>query len=203
MLTIMIVLAVTGCRKEQHDEVKSNLNDENAFGHSEQTGSAFNLSACAQAIPDSLKVPEGNRLVLQAFARGVQIYQVQRSAADPTVFLWVNTAPSATLYGNENFTNEVAIHFAGPTWQFTKGPAKDEKVVAKKEKGVTVDATAIQWLLLKAVPSLSSPGNKITYIQRLYTHAGLAPTTGADEAHLGQVINVPYTATYLFYMANN
>jgi len=203
MLAVTIVLAIAGCRKEQHYEVQGAVTDENVFAHLGQAGSAFDLSLCAQTIPDSLKVPEGNKLMLQAFARGVQIYQVQRSAADPTVFVWVNSAPSATLYANANFTNQIGTHFVGPSWQFTKGPAKEEKVVAKKEKGITVDATAIQWLLLKAVPSLSSPGNKVTYIQRLNTHGGLAPTTGADEAHLGQVINVPYTATYLFYMANN
>jgi len=37
-------------------------------------------------IPDILKVPEGNLLVGNGYALGVQIYQVQRSANDPNVF---------------------------------------------------------------------------------------------------------------------
>jgi hypothetical protein len=139
---------------------------------------------------------------LQTFAKGVQIYQVKRSATDATIFSWVNIAPSATLYTNPNFTNPVISHFAGPSWQFIKGPEKGETVVAKKVQGVTPDATAIQWLLLKAVDELSTPNNKITFVQRICTVGGLGPTTGADEAHLGALDSVPYTASYLFYIKN-
>ena len=76
-------------------------------------------------------------------------------------------------------------------------------VVAKRIYGITQDASAIQWLLLKAVDSLRSANNKITYIQRVFTVGGLAPTTGADEAHLGQLDSIPYTTRYLFYEAKH
>ena len=66
--------------------------------------------------------------------------------------------------------------------------------------GVTPDPTAIQWLLLKAIDSLSTPDNKITFVQRICTVGGLAPATGADEAHLGQLDSIPYKASYLFYV---
>jgi len=46
-------------------------------------------------------------------------------------------------------------------------------------------------LLLEAVDSLSSAHNKITYIQRLFIAGGLAPTTGADEAHLRKLDSIP------------
>jgi len=141
-------------------------------------------------------------LSMYAFAKGVQIYQVQRSLADPNVFLWVFIAPSATLYSDKDYTKQVAIHYAGPTWEIAKGPNKGEKVVGKKLQGVTEDIAAIPWLLLQAVDLLSSANNKITYIQRLATTAGLAPSTGADEAHLGQLDSIPYTAQYFFYEAD-
>jgi hypothetical protein len=137
---------------------------------------------------------------LQTFAKGVQIYQVKRSTTDPNVFLWVNIAPLATLYAKPDFVDPVINHFAGPTWEFIKGPENGEKVVATKVSGITPDATAIQWLLLKAVDSLSTPDNKVTFVQRICTKGGLAPTTGADEAHLGQIDSIPYTASYLFYV---
>jgi hypothetical protein len=57
--------------------------------------------------------------------------------------------------------------------------------------------------LLKTVENLSSPGNKVTYIQRVCTTGGLAPTITPNESNLGQVENVPYTATYLFYKKAN
>ena len=124
-------------------------------------------SSVCGIIPQDLAVPHGNKLLMQTYATGVQIYQVRRNAVDPNIFEWVNIAPSATLYTRPDFTNPVALHYKGPTWEFIKGPDKDEKVVASKLKGVTVDATAIAWLLLKATDSLSSPGNRITFIQRV------------------------------------
>jgi hypothetical protein len=139
---------------------------------------------------------------LQAFARGFQIYEVQRSATDPNVFSWVNIAPLADLYATPDFKDLLIHHFAGPTWEFLKGQFKGEKVVATKVSGVTPDPTAIQWLLLKADPTRSSADNEITFVQRICTAHGLAPTTGNDEAHLGQKDSIPYTASYLFYTKN-
>jgi len=63
--------------------------------------------------------------------------------------------------------------------------------------------TAIQWLLLKAVDSLSVRlAINNFFIQRICTAKGLAPTTGNDEAHLGQKDSIPYTVSYLFYTRN-
>jgi hypothetical protein len=186
MLIATLALVITSCRKEQNVGLKSSSSDADAVS--------------SISIPDSLQVPAGNTLLLQAFARGVQIYQVKRSANDPNVFVWVNIAPLATLYTKPNFTDHIIDHFAGPSWEFVKGPQKGEKVVAAKVQGVTPDPTAIQWLLLKAVDSLSTPGNQITFVQRISTVGGLAPTTGADEAHLGQTDSIPYKASYLFYV---
>jgi type IX secretion system PorP/SprF family membrane protein len=50
-------------------------------------------------------------------------------------------------------------------------------------------------------PVIGSTNNKVTYIQRLLTAGGLAPAEGADEAHLGRLDSIPYTARYLFYEA--
>ena len=152
-------------------------------------------------IPADLKVPEGNELASKLYAKGVQIYEVRRNAANPNVFEWVNTAPSATLYATPHFTNVFGVHYKGPTWQFIKGFNKNEKVIGVKQKAVTVDATAIPWLLLKAVDSPST-GNKVTYIQRICTAGGLAPTKPATEANLGEVDSIPYTAVYVFYTKN-
>lgn len=185
---------MTSCQKENN----SSLNEVQAAASARGEHGIPFLSTCAP-IPDSLQVPEGNKLVLQTFARGVQIYQVKQSATDPNSFSWVNIAPSATLYAKPGFIDPLINHFAGPSWEFIKGPEKGEKVVARKLQGVTRDATAIQWLLLQAVDSLSTPGNKVTFVQRICTAGGLAPTTGADAAHLNQLDSIPYTASYLFY----
>jgi len=199
LLVASFALAITSCKKDQQESLRTSANDTQSAQSAPFFGfNPLNLSLCAP-IPDILNVEAGNKLVLQTFARGYQIYEVKRSATDPTSFSWVNIAPLADLYTNANFTNQVIHHFAGPSWEFIKGTEKGEKVVATKVQGVTPDASAIQWLLLKADPLRSTPDNKITFIQRICTAGGLAPTTGADEAHLGQLDSIPYTASYLFY----
>jgi Protein of unknown function (DUF3455) len=196
MFIASAALVITSCQKEENVGFKSSSSDQGKTNANENA--LLDISTCSP-IPDILKVQEGNKFVLQTYAKGFQIYQVKRSATDPNVFSWVNIAPLAALYTRPDFTNQVIDHFAGPSWEFIKGPSKGEKVVATRVQGVTKDQTAIQWLLLKAVDSLSTPGNKITFVQRICTHGGLAPTTIADEAHLGQLDSIPYTASYLFY----
>ena len=190
--------ALSGCQKQQHEDLNLTRDQTEANAILLSSGA---VSSCG-TIPDTIKVPAGNKLVLQAYAAGVQIYQVKRSIVDTNVYSWVNIAPSATLYAKPDYTNQIALHYAGPTWEFTRSLYKDEKVVGKKEKGVTVDPTAIQWLLLKAVDSLSSPGNKVSYIQRICTTGGLPPATPANAENVGKLDSISYTATYLFYTKN-
>jgi hypothetical protein len=77
----------------------------------------FSMTAPAQAkngrIPDILKVPEGNVLLLRAHGRGTQKYACPVSATS-------NAVPHAILFhGGEG--DLVAIHFGGPTWQALDG----------------------------------------------------------------------------------
>lgn len=194
LISAVTLLAMIGCKKSD-----VNISDAGVDTESNVAVNLATASSTCAPIPADLQVSSGNRLAIQAYARGVQIYEVKRSTIDNNVFVWVNTAPSATLYAKPDFTNPVGNHYAGPSWEFTKGLYKGEKVVGLREKAVPVDATAIPWLLLKAVDSLSSPGNKITYIQRICTTGGLAPSNVPIEADLGRVEKVPYTAGYLFY----
>jgi Protein of unknown function (DUF3455) len=50
--------------------------------------------------------------------------------------------------------------------------------------------------------SFSTPNSKITFIQRICTVGGLAPTTVPNEANLGEIDSIPYAASYLFYEKN-
>ena len=70
---------------------------------------------------------------------------------------------------------------------------------------VTVDPKAIAWLLLDGVGSQNGPtgGDKLTgttFVQRLNTTGGLAPSTGCSSlTDVGNQAFVPYTADYFFY----
>jgi hypothetical protein len=149
----------------------------------------------AQA-PAALQVPgETNTLAFHATGIGVQIYVWTQSATDPTQFSWVLKAPHAVLTNHRE--GIVGIHFGGPTWQGNDG----SKVVAARVASATVNSNAIPWLLLKAT-STTGVGDfaGITYIQRLNTGGGLAPSTPGSSA--GQEALAPYVAEYYFYRAN-
>ncbi len=193
LIMASFALVITSCRKQKYDNP----------GATYDVGSIDNNVTIPQTcspIPDSLQPPDGNKFFLQTYARGMQIYQGQRNPANPSELIWVNIAPLATLYTKPNFTDAIINHFAGPSWQFIKGQFKDEKVVGKKLKGSTQDATAIQWLLLQAIDSLSTPHNPVTFVQRICTQGGLAPST--PPTAVGQLDSIPYTASYLFYTKN-
>jgi hypothetical protein len=75
-------------------------------------------------------------------------------------------------------------------------------VVARRLAGCSTDSTTIDWLLLQAV-STDGPGifNGVTYIQRVNTSGGKAPT--APGEFIGAEAKIPYTAEYYFYRAEN
>jgi hypothetical protein len=147
------------------------------------------------AVPDSLKVPAGQRLVFHASAVGVQIYTCTQNPTNAAQFDWVFKAPHAVLLDD---CEVVGIHFAGPAWEANDG----SKVIGKVLQRATVDSNSIPWLLLQAT-SNTGEGllTHVTYVQRLRTFGGNAPATGADAAHAGQEVLVPYLAEYYFYEA--
>jgi hypothetical protein len=151
----------------------------------------------APAVPSAIEVPDGHKVFLVGHAVGVQIYACNPTA---TGFGWSFVAPRADLYGDNG--KLVSTHFGGPTWQ-----AKDaSRVVAQRVDGVTVDATAIPWLLLSAVSTATGPsGDRLadtTFIQRTATTGGLAPAAADCEATTaGTRVEVPYTADYHFWKA--
>jgi hypothetical protein len=75
-------------------------------------------------------------------------------------------------------------------------------VIASRLEGCTPDPTAIPWLLLQTV-STEGPGifHRVTYIQRVNTTGGLAPP--APGSSIGAEVEVPYTAEYYFYRAQD
>jgi hypothetical protein len=150
-------------------------------------------SKCPPAVPSTITVPAGNKLAMSFDAVGVQIYAC--TATSTSTFAWVFQAPSATLYNEGG--QVAATHYAGPTWQANDGST----VVGAKIAAYTPNPLAIPWLLLRAA-SHTGDGRmaKVTYVQRLDTTGGMAPATGCDASHVGDLARVDYTATYFFYV---
>jgi hypothetical protein len=158
----------------------------------ESTAEALS-AACSLEVPDAIAVPDGNKFAFSYHAEGVQIYACTANATGAS---WVFQAPQADLFGKHH--HFAGTHYAGPTWESKDGSS----FVGSKVAAVTVDATAIPWLLLQAV-SHDGDGRmaKVTYVQRLETVGGNAPADGCDVSHVGAIANVDYTATYAFYEA--
>ena len=140
---------------------------------------------------DSVEVPAGNRVSFHAYALGVQVYRWNGAS-------WTFVEPVATLFLDADYHKKVGVHYLGPTWEHNNG----SKVVAARLTGCAPEPTAIPWLLLQAT-SNEGPGifNSVTYIQRVNTAGGLAPT--APGLSIGAVAEVPYAAEYYFYRANH
>jgi hypothetical protein len=145
-------------------------------------------------VPDSLKPPATEHMILQAHATGAQVYTCTASADGK--FAWTLKGPDAEL---RDASGKVIIeHSAGPTWQHNDGSKITGKVVAKQN---SPDAGSVPWLLLAADNSRSGEGvlSKVTSIQRIHTEGGQPPATGCDESSKGAEKRSNYSADYVFY----
>jgi hypothetical protein len=152
-------------------------------------------------VPESLKAPAGEEVILKAHAKGVQIYTCQ--AGTDQKFAWVLKAPEAELTDAAGKT--IAHHFAGPTWKHADGSEVTGKMIAKQDapKVEAPGPGAIPWLLLKAA-SHTGEGvfSRVTSIQRIHTEGGLPPQgTSCDASASGKESKSEYSADYYFYEA--
>ena len=148
----------------------------------------------APDVPGGIAVGEGYKPFLIGHAVGVQIYGCNGVS-------WTPIAPRADLYADNG--QLIATHFAGPSWQAKDG----SKVIARRAADpVTVDPTAIPWLLLEPTSATAGPdGDRLAgtkYIQRVATTGGVAPAASTCNAETaGDVAEIPYTADYVFWKA--
>ena len=141
--------------------------------------------------PDRVQPPAGHAPYLLAHAVGVQVYACATTADGPK-WQFVEPRPCSTATAGSSS----APHYVGPTWKTKDG----SHVKAARVDGVTVDPTAIPWLLLKATRDHPAAARRTTYIQRLATAAGSSPPR--RKCHAGTVGRerwVPYTADYRFW----
>jgi hypothetical protein len=149
-------------------------------------------------VPDSLKAPVGEDVILSTHATGVQIYvcQVQPEQKSEQKTAWVLKAPEADL---TDATGKVIIHHAaGPAWKHVDGSEVTGKVIAKQD---APKPGAIPWLLLSAA-SHSGEGilTRVTTIQRIHTDGGLPPTVSDCNVSVnGKESRSAYSADYYFY----
>ncbi len=145
-------------------------------------------------VPESLKAPAGEELILLAHATGVQIYVCQAGADQK--FGWVFKAPEAEL--TDLAGKKVVHHSAGPSWKHADGSEVKGKVIAQQD---APKPDAIPWLLLGATGH-SGEGvfSRVTSIQRIHTEGGLPASANTCNASAnGKESRNAYSADYYFY----
>jgi Protein of unknown function (DUF3455) len=144
-------------------------------------------------VPDNLKAPSTENVVLHAHATGVQVYVCQAAGQESE---WVLKGPEANL--TDATGKRIIHHFAGPSWQHIDGSIVIGKVVAKQD---APKPGAIPWLLLSAA-SHNGEGAmaRVTTIQRILTDGGLPPKAeDCNAAAKNKESRSPYSADYYFY----
>jgi len=161
---------------------------------------SFNVQSLA--IAPALAVPSGNTfLTAYETSQGFQNYECRPQSSDPNHWVWTLHAPSAVLLGLPEEAKTVGMHFGGVDRGLTPGPyweIGDSRVRGKLMTSVPNGPAHIPLLLLEVVEK-GGTGilSQATYIQRLETKGGVAPTGDCTPEGARQA--VPYSALYVFY----
>jgi hypothetical protein len=168
----------------------------------------------APDVPANLVVPEGNSLFLKVNATGTQNYICMPTG-------WTFFGPQATLFVkfkwfNSEIVQQIGTHFlspnpaeggtARPTWQGSLDTSSVwARAIANSTDPMFVAPDSIPWLLLQTAGTQRGPGGgatfaQTTYIQRVNTLGGIAPT---GACNVGAVALVPYTTDYYFYKTSS
>ena len=181
--------------------------------------------------PPAITPPSGNTAYLVGHATGTQGYVCLPLGSGAS---WTVDAsrPQATLFTTfGSFSQQILTHFLSPDTnpnQFAPSPLPfgsptwqssfDSSVIwGNKLASITAGSDpscpstgAIPCLLLQVIGSQNGPSypfgilTNATYVQRLNTTGGSAPTTGcAVSTDVGGQVLVPYTADYYFYSASH
>ncbi len=177
-------------------------------------------------VPADIQVPPGNEAFLKGHGVGTQNYVclpcgagTQNPVCQPPAsgFAWTLFTPQATLFNGQ--ARQVITHFFSPnphengtirvTWEHSRDTSTVWGVLVQPSTDANfVAPNAIPWLLLKVDPKTGvqdgpTGGDTLTattFIQRLNTHGGNAPSNGcAAPGDVGKKAFVPYTADYFFY----
>jgi hypothetical protein len=145
-------------------------------------------------LPEAIRVPAGHNQVLATVGKGELTYECREKKDAAGAFEWAFAGPVATLSDASGTT--VGKYYAGPTWESMDGSKVTGKQVAVSPN--TPDSIPLQ--LVKANPSTGNGAMVgVSYIQRLATRGGIAPTLPCSAEQKGRKQQVAYQADYVFY----
>jgi Protein of unknown function (DUF3455) len=156
-------------------------------------GGGMNAPATPAAIPVAVAVPAGQKTYMTLTGVGEITYEC-RAKATKDGFEWAFAGPAAVLYDANKVPQ--GKYYGGPTWE-----ANDGSKVTGKQLAVSPAAPGnIALQLVQANPAMGNGAMQgVTYIQRLNTVGGVAPSEACGESGLGMKKQVKYQADYVFY----
>ena len=185
-------------------------------------GPAYADNSTPPAVPANIQVPAGNKLFFVGHATGTQNYICVPSGAGVRFVLFT---PQATLFDDNG--DQRTTHYFSPnpselnsdpkvlsnyviraTWEDSKDSSQVWGKVIPGNSTTDpnfVEPGAIPWLLVTIAGHQDGPtgGDRLsrtTFIQRVNTHGGVAPSSGCSaSSDLGNMAFVPYTTDYYFY----
>ena len=145
-------------------------------------------------VPEKIKAPAGEELVLVAHASGSQIYICQAGADGKMA--WTLKAPDAELRNDQGAV--MGRHYAGPAWKLNDGSEVTGKAAARVD---SPDAGSIPWLLVTVIGHTGEGAlSRVSDIQRIHTKGGVPPVADmCNAAKQGSESKSSYTADYYFY----
>jgi hypothetical protein len=157
-------------------------------------GSPMTMKVDNTTLPEAVRVPMGQKVMMATTGVGQITYECREKKDTAGQHEWAFVGPMATLYGTDR--KAVGKYYAGPTWE-----AADGSTVSGKQVGVApASAGNIPLQLVKADRSMAGGAMAgVSYIQRLNTKGGVAPSTPCDATTKGQRQQVAYEADYVFY----
>lgn len=149
------------------------------------------------SLPEPVRVPAGHVETMETVGVGEITYECREKKDMAGAFEWAFVAPVAVL--NDMQKKAVGKYYAGPTWEANDG----SKVTGKQVAVAPASAGNIPLQLVKAEPAMGKGAmTGVSYIQRLETRGGVAPTVACDMATKGAKQQVAYQAKYVFYKQN-
>lgn len=145
-------------------------------------------------VPAAIAVPAGNKVAYTLKGSGLLNYEC-RAKADASGFDWVLASPDAVLRDKSDAI--VGKYYGGPTWEHGDGSK-----ITGKQLAVSPAPTPgnIPWQLVQATPTSGNGTlNGVTYVQRINTSAGVAPSDPCNATTVAGKKQVRYSADYVFY----
>ena len=149
------------------------------------------------SLPDSIKVPDGHKVTMETTGVGEITYECRDKANVAGQTEWVFVGPKAVL--NDRSGKQVGTYFGPPaTWQAQDG----SKVTGTQLAVAPSSAGNLPYQLVKANPAEGKGAMQgVSYIQRLATRGGVAPTSDCTAQNKGARQVVQYQADYVFWTA--